>query len=179
VLLPWRRRHGRNTSLLVETKSQTDRTILVENPARRHFQGKEVFQRAKYLDRSDKHDKVNLVETKSQVVATFGPERRQHPTRKWSARRKPACTGNRNERVVEQINYHRTCDGCPERLVCHCLRITESVLLETLTTWEVRTVTELCHLTGAGDGCTACRHRLCEYVERYAYSSPLPICSVK
>jgi bacterioferritin-associated ferredoxin len=51
--------------------------------------------------------------------------------------------------------------------------------METLATREIRTVTELCRLTGAGDGCTACRRRLAEYVERQRYSLALPICSVK
>ena len=79
---------------------------------------------------------------------------------------------------MEHLACDRACDDCPDPLVCHCLRITESVLLATLSTRPVRTVAELCRLTGAGDGCTACRRRLGEYVERHVYAS-LPICSVK
>ena len=71
------------------------------------------------------------------------------------------------------------CDDCPGALVCRCLRVTETELIEALTTREIRTVKEIRRHTGAGDGCTACHSLLRQYLERYGYSSAEPICSVK
>jgi bacterioferritin-associated ferredoxin len=80
---------------------------------------------------------------------------------------------------MDRSTCQRSCEDCPERLVCHCLGIGESTIVAALTTQQVRTVKDLCRLTGAGDGCMACRRRLAEYVDRHCYSSLLPICSVK
>ena len=72
------------------------------------------------------------------------------------------------------------CDDCSGRIVCHCLQVTESTLVDALTTLEIRTVKDLRRHTGAGDGCTACHSRLREYLAERAYSSSAsPICSVK
>lgn len=72
------------------------------------------------------------------------------------------------------------CDECPGRIVCRCLQVTESVVIEALTTLEIRTVKDLRRHTGAGDGCTACHTRLRHYLTEHAYaSSAEPICSVK
>jgi NAD(P)H-nitrite reductase large subunit len=72
-----------------------------------------------------------------------------------------------------------SCLNCPGRIVCRCLQVTESVLVEALTTLNLRTVRDVRRHTGAGDGCTACHRRLKQYLEQYAYSSASPICSVK
>ncbi|MFN4258290.1 MAG: (2Fe-2S)-binding protein [Gemmataceae bacterium] len=70
------------------------------------------------------------------------------------------------------------CQECPrtQRLVCHCLQVTEEMVVETLTTLGIRSVEELREVTGAGAGCTACQRRLRKYIDEYAYS---PICSAK
>ena len=73
----------------------------------------------------------------------------------------------------------RSCETCPDRLVCHCLGVDESTILATLMAHDAPSVKDLCRLTGAGDGCTACHRRLAEYVNRHCYASLLPICSVK
>ena len=74
-----------------------------------------------------------------------------------------------------------SCADCSvsERLVCRCLQVTEAVLIQVLTTREIRTLKDLRQHTGAGDGCTACHVRLKRYLEEHAYSSVSPICSVK
>ena len=59
------------------------------------------------------------------------------------------------------------CRTCTGRMVCRCLQVTEEVLLETLTAFELRTVTEVRQHTGAGDGCTACHRLLRQYLERH------------
>src|SRR5689334_5711120 len=57
--------------------------------------------------------------------------------------------------------------GCPGRLVCRCLRVTESVVVRALTTGGARSLKELRQETGAGDGCTACHRLLRSYLERH------------
>ncbi len=72
------------------------------------------------------------------------------------------------------------CDDCPDRLVCRCLQVSETALVEVLATREVHTVKDVRRHTGAGDGCTACHKLLKKYIDRYAYSAAdSPICSVK
>jgi bacterioferritin-associated ferredoxin len=72
-----------------------------------------------------------------------------------------------------------SCDDCPGRVVCRCLQVTEDALVDALMTLELRTLKEVRQHTGAGDGCTACHHRIQAYLERHAYSSSPSICSVK
>jgi bacterioferritin-associated ferredoxin len=60
------------------------------------------------------------------------------------------------------------CDTCTDRVVCRCLQITESELIQVLTTREVRTIKDVRRLTSAGDGCTACHELLKQYIEKYA-----------
>jgi bacterioferritin-associated ferredoxin len=64
--------------------------------------------------------------------------------------------------------HTRSCDDCPGRIVCHCLQVTEEMLLEAVATFELRTVKDVRRHTGAGDGCTACHKRLGQYLERRA-----------
>jgi len=66
--------------------------------------------------------------------------------------------------------------------LCHCLRITEADVVETIVTLGVRSFEELRRCTAAGDGCTSCHKRLRECVERHACpgsSSALPMFSVR
>ena len=60
------------------------------------------------------------------------------------------------------------CGTCPGQVVCHCLQVTEEVLVEAVTTFALRTVREVRHHTGAGDGCTACHRAIRRYLERHA-----------
>ena len=50
--------------------------------------------------------------------------------------------------------------GCPLRVVCRCLQVTESEVVEAVTAHDLRSVKDICHHTGAGDGCTACHAHL-------------------
>ena len=61
------------------------------------------------------------------------------------------------------------CDGCPDRVVCNCLQVTEGELVQALTTVELRSVRDIRRHTGAGDGCTACHKALVKYLERHVY----------
>ena len=60
------------------------------------------------------------------------------------------------------------CDGCPGRLVCRCLRVSETALIEALHTQEIRTLADVRRHTGAGDGCTACHRLLARYLQQVA-----------
>src|SRR5437588_9807727 len=72
------------------------------------------------------------------------------------------------------------CQNCPERIVCHCLQITETVLLDGIATHELKSIKDIRCRLGAGDGCTACHKLLKKYLEEHTQSaSSLPICSVK
>jgi NAD(P)H-nitrite reductase large subunit len=76
---------------------------------------------------------------------------------------------------------------CPEEVVCECLRVTAGEVLDALATGAVRTLKDLKHETGAGDGCMVCHRVLRKYLERHAdysasssSSSPAAaICSVR
>lgn len=73
-----------------------------------------------------------------------------------------------------------TCDACPAKLVCRCLKVTEEEVVTALAIHGVESVKELRRLTGAGDGCTACHRKLNLLIEQTTYaSSSEPICSVK
>jgi bacterioferritin-associated ferredoxin len=70
---------------------------------------------------------------------------------------------------------------CPTNVVCQCLGITESELVQALATMNLTTLKEIRRRTGAGDGCNACHGVLKRYLERSmrAYASAEPICSLK
>ncbi|NBO93124.1 MAG: (2Fe-2S)-binding protein [Planctomycetia bacterium] len=59
----------------------------------------------------------------------------------------------------------RDCSTCPGRMICHCLQVTEDVIVHAVSVLGVRTVKEIRSCTGAGDGCTACHRRLKQYLE--------------
>ncbi|MFN0055789.1 MAG: bacterioferritin-associated ferredoxin [Planctomycetales bacterium] len=58
---------------------------------------------------------------------------------------------------------HTEADDC-ESIVCHCLKVSESTLVEAIAICGAASVRELCHQTGAGGGCTACHSRLRELI---------------
>jgi bacterioferritin-associated ferredoxin len=74
---------------------------------------------------------------------------------------------------MDAYNTRNDCDTCPGRMVCHCLQITEELLLEALEAFDLRTVHEVRQHTGAGDGCTACHRQLRRFIERRAICLPV------
>ena len=70
---------------------------------------------------------------------------------------------------------------CPTNVVCRCLKVTETALVEALTTMDLKTLKEIRRRTGAGDGCNACHRVLKRYLEKHqrAYALEEPICSLK
>jgi bacterioferritin-associated ferredoxin len=69
-----------------------------------------------------------------------------------------------------------SCQGCPTKLVCRCLQVTEETLLRALEIFELQTVKDIRCKTGAGDGCTACHRKLRQYLEGHkARLAELPL----
>jgi bacterioferritin-associated ferredoxin len=58
--------------------------------------------------------------------------------------------------------------GPTQRLVCHCLKVTETVVVRTIAALGLRTLKEVRLQTGAGDGCTCCHKRLLTYLQQPA-----------
>lgn len=63
------------------------------------------------------------------------------------------------------------CSSCPRdtvsKVICHCLQVSEDTLLEALATFDLATVKDVRHHTGAGDGCTACHRTIRRYIEQH------------
>jgi bacterioferritin-associated ferredoxin len=71
--------------------------------------------------------------------------------------------------------------SCAERIVCRCLKVTESELITAITTVGARSIVELQVHTEAGSGCTCCHRELQQYLAIYSpspSSSPV-ICSAR
>lgn len=60
------------------------------------------------------------------------------------------------------------CAGCPDRIVCRCLKVSEAVVVEAIVTLGMRTVREVREVTLAGDGCTCCHRQIRELIEIHA-----------
>lgn len=48
------------------------------------------------------------------------------------------------------------CDGCPDRIICHCLKVTEETVVNAIRRLGLRTINDVRYATEAGDGCTCC-----------------------
>lgn len=64
------------------------------------------------------------------------------------------------------MNATRDCSACPARMICHCLQVTEDVIVQAVESLGLQTVKEIRSCTGAGDGCTACHRRLKTFLDR-------------
>jgi bacterioferritin-associated ferredoxin len=72
------------------------------------------------------------------------------------------------------------CAGCPDRIVCRCLKATEAAIVEAIITLGVRTLEQLRAATEAGTGCCCCHRELRGLLEVHSSSSsPMDICSVR
>lgn len=58
------------------------------------------------------------------------------------------------------------CSSCPDRVVCRCLNVTETAIVQAIEQHDLQTIRELKRITGAGDGCTCCHAELKEYLAR-------------
>ena len=60
------------------------------------------------------------------------------------------------------------CAGCPDRVVCRCLKVAEATVVDAIVTLGLRTVKDVRNATGAGDGCTCCHRELHALIEVHA-----------
>ncbi len=67
----------------------------------------------------------------------------------------------------------RECHG--DKIVCRCLRVTETQVVRMITHLELRTIREVKQITGAGDGCTCCHPQLAEYLEKHGCPAELAV----
>lgn len=59
-----------------------------------------------------------------------------------------------------------SCDSCPERVICRCLQVTESEILEAIASNDLETIREVREHTSAGTGCTCCFTEIREILQR-------------
>jgi bacterioferritin-associated ferredoxin len=65
------------------------------------------------------------------------------------------------------------CVSCPDKVVCHCLQVTEGQLVQVIQTLELRTVKEVRRHTGAGAGCMCCHARIKQYLATQSCSETM------
>ena len=51
-------------------------------------------------------------------------------------------------------------DFCTDTIICHCLRVTESTVVDAIDMGRLQTIREVVRETRAGEGCTACHGRI-------------------
>ncbi len=68
---------------------------------------------------------------------------------------------------MDSIPFAESCSGCPNRVVCRCLQVTEATIVEAIDRLELRTVKDIQRHTGAGTGCTCCHGELRELLEQH------------
>jgi NAD(P)H-nitrite reductase large subunit len=61
---------------------------------------------------------------------------------------------------------------CSDRVVCRCLQVTESELLDVMATEEVEDLKDVRRHTGAGSGCMVCHRLIKDYLARRGYGGP-------
>lgn len=76
---------------------------------------------------------------------------------------------------MDCTRFAELCSGCPNRVVCRCLQVTEATAVEAITRLELRTVNDIRRFTGAGAGCTCCHGDLRELLEQHAPARALPL----
>ncbi len=62
-------------------------------------------------------------------------------------------------------SFPESCAGCPNRVVCRCLQVTEATVVGAIERLELRTIKEVQRHTQAGTGCTCCHGELREFLE--------------
>ena len=83
---------------------------------------------------------------------------------------------------VNGCPFDSDCDSCTAlggSVVCHCLGVTEDVVVSALITLELRNLRDVRRHTGAGSGCNACHCRIQSLLENYSSSSSPEICSAR
>lgn len=57
------------------------------------------------------------------------------------------------------------CAGCPDRIVCRCLNVTEEAIADAIVSLGLRSLNDVRLVTGAGDGCTCCHQSIRELLQ--------------
>jgi bacterioferritin-associated ferredoxin len=70
------------------------------------------------------------------------------------------------------LSRTRTSEDSTETIICHCLQISESTIVDAVGVCGMSSFKEVCHETGAGTGCTACHLRLKAMIRKARRSAP-------
>lgn len=57
-------------------------------------------------------------------------------------------------------SFDDSCSGCPNRVVCRCLNVTEDQIAEAIEDGDLNTVRDVRKATGAGTGCMCCHSEI-------------------
>lgn len=63
------------------------------------------------------------------------------------------------------------CEACPLSVVCRCLQVTETQVVEAIQSLSLRTVKDVRRHTGAGDGCTCCHNRIRDLLAQHGLAA--------
>jgi bacterioferritin-associated ferredoxin len=69
---------------------------------------------------------------------------------------------------MERVFSQDSCEFCPDRVVCHCLNVTEDQIISAIANQDSRTLRDIRRQTSAGDGCTCCHKDVQEIIKRYS-----------
>jgi bacterioferritin-associated ferredoxin len=78
---------------------------------------------------------------------------------------------------MNRCHLRDDCNGCSERIVCHCLQVSEGEVVAALATGEVHTLKDLRRATGAGNGCMCCHRDLRRLLELHLVEVPCRVAS--
>jgi bacterioferritin-associated ferredoxin len=53
-----------------------------------------------------------------------------------------------------------SCTDCSAKVLCHCLQVTETAVVDAISALDLRTLRDVRRHTGAGEGCTCCHERI-------------------
>jgi len=62
-----------------------------------------------------------------------------------------------------------------DRIVCPCLKVTESQIRYAVLFRGVQTISDICDSTDAGNGCMGCHEEIAALLRRYARSATVPV----
>jgi bacterioferritin-associated ferredoxin len=69
---------------------------------------------------------------------------------------------------MEAFCSSESCSGCADKVVCHCLDVTEAAVVQVITQLGLKSIKEIRKEIGAGDGCTCCHGRLRDYLAKFS-----------
>lgn len=76
------------------------------------------------------------------------------------------------DRQIEVARTMESLTQATDRVICHCLQVTESEILSAASFRSACTIGDVIDCTSAGAGCTACHRRIIELLQQAASAAP-------